>query len=732
MILKRLFVTLFFIFFILYSYSQNESQDYTVNRLDSVFQSNLKTFKSILTSDIDKLIINDCNLNDIETQLNYFEYFGLERFFDFKNQNQIQLYQNFKNLIIEIKQNRTVINQQISNIDYWYYKTAKNFLFDSDTASALEFLDKSLQFNYLYIPAVGLRASLLNNKNNAIEASVFLRKLANVLFTDNDNYRLLYIVVNQINNALAEKSDYFYKTGYYNESMMYYQYADSLCNAFRFSDCKNFSDGILNSKKGIYKSYLRIANQAISTNNFNISESFTDKALEYAIANRDALSDDNETDKNYKLIVSKYLSFSDKYKRNNNNKSAVLYWQKANRICQLLKIQNCNNQYVANNENIDLPDTIEMENTAKPEIIVSQPTVTVNKIDGKEKNKKSKQKIKVINSVKSNKQNKKQKNLNNVQSAISVNLIEIGNDLYSKSKYEDAYQKYLSAKELIPSDKTTDKLKIDIYLKQTAEKIISKPLKEIQFVLWSDDFTKADSILQICSILQEKYFLIDNAEINAELNKIREDKNRKQCNNADEKISLLCKKAFSLFELKEFQKVQSIVDEIGIIKNNFKNCNLNLLEYNKISTLIMPVTLYFNLKNSAKVKYETLKYEEFTNLFLIADSVYQKSRLDSLLIPDNNLISFLKYQNNNENNFQITEYLLLKKHMNECFQLLNVLRENNFPAVNTKKVQEDLVKLVAENNQLDLVYLNIKHPFLKDEKWYKYFIKSYNVLKKNK
>jgi hypothetical protein len=81
---------------------------------------------------------------------------------------------------------------------------------------------------------------------------------------------------------------------------------------------------------------------------------------------------------------------------------------------------------------------------------------------------------------------------------------------------------------------------------------------------------------------------------------------------------------------------------------------------------------------------------------------------------------------------KITDVLLSNKYQNESFQLLNVLKENNFPAFKTKKVQEDLVKLVAENNQLDLVYLNIKHPFLKDEKWFKYFIKSYNLLKKNK
>ena len=167
-----------------------------------------------------------------------------------------------------------------------------------------------------------------------------------------------------------------------------------------------------------------------------------------------------------------------------------------------------------------------------------------------------------------------------------------------------------------------------------------------------------------------------------------------------------------------------------LIKSKSNYCSIKDGDINKISALIKPVTAYFNLKNEAKQSFDEKKYPIFINLYKSADSVYKLYQLDSLKIAENNIISFLKYQNNDEANMQVAEILLIKGYQNECFQLLNVLRENNYDAIQTKKIQEDLVELVASNKQLDLVYLNIKFPFLNDEKWFRYFVRKTKLFKK--
>ena len=725
MFLKRLFASFVFSFTFLFSFSQNDIQYITTAQLDSVYNIYQSKVKSISNFEIDRLGINDCELNDVETHLNLLQYYGIERFFDFKNLSQIELYQKYKNLITEVKQIRTVLDQQIANIDFWYYKTAKDYLSKSDTLNALLFLDKSLLYNNLFLFSVNLKTNLLISQNKCTEASIDLIKISGLIYPDNDFYKLLYTTVLQLNSALSEKSEMYYKTGYYNESMLYYQYADSLCKSFGFYNCKDFTNGILNSKKGIYNSYLRIANQAIATNNFSIAESFTDKALEYADINRDAISNNEETNQNYRLFVNKYLSFSAKYRQNNNKKSADYYLQKANRICELLNITDCKNKKIDIAENILLPDTVlsEAENKHVSDI------QTVSKENKKEIKRKIKKRRKSINE-KQITNIKKQQNLNNVRNSIALEMIEIGNELYSKSKFEEAYQKFSSAKTLLATAKSTDKVKIDNLINQTAEQIVILPLKDINFAIWSDDFEKVDSLIKICKKLQLDYNLIDNTFINDELKRINDEKYHKICKNTEEKLGLLTGKAFSLFEIKEFQKVQIIVDEMELIKSKSNYCSIKDGDINKISALIKPVTSYFNLKNEAKQSFDEKKYPIFINLYNSADSVYKLYQLDSLKIAENNIISFLKYQNNDAANMQVAEILLLKGYQNECFQLLNVLRENNYDAIQTKKIQEDLVELVASNKQLDLVYLNIKFPFLNDEKWFRYFVRKTKLFKK--
>ena len=154
MFLKRLFASFVFSFTFLFSFSQNDIQYITTAQLDSVYNIYQSKIKSISNFEIDRLGINDCELNDVETQLNLLQYYGIERFFDFKNLSQIELYQKYKNLITEVKQIRTVLDQQIANIDFWYYKTAKDYLSKSDTLNALLFLDKSLLYNNLFLFSV--------------------------------------------------------------------------------------------------------------------------------------------------------------------------------------------------------------------------------------------------------------------------------------------------------------------------------------------------------------------------------------------------------------------------------------------------------------------------------------------------------------------------------------------------------------------------------------------------
>lgn len=710
------------------SIAQKNTNSFTFNQIDSVYQYDLLKFREINLTDINFMILNDCKLNEIETDINYLDAIGFERFFDFKNQNQINVYQNITNFNIQIKQTRVILNQYLSNLDFWFHKLGQDFLYKNDTCNTVIFIEKSLCFNKLYIPSLQLKSSILTSKNSLIEASLLFREIGPFIFQNNTNYNLFQTTILQISNKFEEKAESSYKTGYYNESLELYQNADSFCTTFNSLNCEIFKNGIAKSKTGLYHSYLKISKQALNTQNYSIAESFTDKALEYANQNRDAIKTDTETDNIYRLILSKYISISTKHKRNDNYKSSSAYERKAKKICELLKIEDCTllfaNQHLtgdllAGNKELKTPENIEYQS-----IIVNKETINVikaNFISNKIKD----------NKKKSNKTRKKSSKIlasqpNRASNAVYTSLIEIGNEYFSNAKYEEAYQKFSTAKSMDKNNNNLDNLLI-----KTSREIINTHLHAADFLIWANELRKADSIYLYSIKLQKKYQLENDQITNSILFSFQEKIQIKKCNNIQDQINNLNQKTNTLLGLNDYTKAQSTINEANEIYKQNTNCKLDDTETSKIQGIIKPITLYFSLKDKAKEFYQINNLQLFTTLFYKADSLYKNARLDTFKIVNSNLIAFLIFNNNEKANLYALEYFLNNNQYDYSLQIMNILKNNGSQSINTKESQQKIANIIYKTNKPEVSELKNNYSFLKDEKWFKYFFNEYKKLINN-
>jgi hypothetical protein len=727
---KQLILTIF-IFTTIISYAQKEKYNFSFLQIDSIFQTNSLQFKGINLYEINQLILNDCKLAEIESQINNLTWNGLATYFNFKKPEQITVYQNVTNFQIQLNQTRTILNQYLSNMDYWFYKTGLDYISRNDTINAILFIDKSLLFNKLYMPSLQLKNTILLSKNQLIEAISLITEIAPYLFENNSNYQVFQTSVFQLLKKCEDEAEKVYESGYYNESLTLYQKADSFCSTLKTFDCEVFKNGILNSKRGLYHSYLKIAKQAINTHNYSIAESFTDKALEYARLNRNEISNDTETNDIYRNILSRYIAISFKYKRNDNAKLHEKYLDKANKICLLLKIDDCSKTYISQ------AIAIEEENDiiAEEDTIIQKDTIT--KLTKVEIQKKTKKPIIVQNTL--NRKNKrltsKKKTLakhatknNNAEFAIYSNLIDIGNKYFSEGKYEEAYSKYITAKSM--EKKATGKKndKLENLLIKTAGIIITKPLENADFLIWANKLNEANSLYSYSLELQKKLVLENDSSINSILQTYKEKIQKKKCENIQLEINTLNDKANSYISLSDFQKAQTINDEtFALIKTNI-DCKLNSTETTKILTIIKPVVSYNLLRERAKEYYQVNDLMNFTNLFFQADSIYSINRLDTLKILNSNIISYLEFSNNEKANLFSLEYFLNKNKYDYGFQILNLLKNKQFESAKSKDYQQKLATILFLKEKTEISTLKEKFPFLKDEKWYKYFYNEYKIL----
>ncbi|NVN95485.1 MAG: hypothetical protein HXX18_09410 [Bacteroidetes bacterium] len=729
-----LILNLLLIFFHL-SYAQETKYTPSLHQLDSLLKANCNLMKQIDINDMDMLMVNDCQLNEVEAILEYLKYVNIASQIDFKKREEIAIYEYFTETTTQTAQLRVVLNQYISNLDFWFYKKAMEFLSKNDSTNANDKFDKSLLINPFYIPSLYQKAMSYLKKSQTDLATKIAQYVALNLYPVGSDLMLIKAMDEQISKQFRTRGEKMLASDLCNESLELFMQADTFCTYFNSNDCEYFKNGINQSKFGLYRSYLRVADQAMEAHKYSIAETFVMKAKEYANANRNIINNDDEADKFLKNIAQKYIDLGINYKRNADNTQSSFYFNKAKIICNLIKDIECDARLLKNEQEIVVSkDTVADNLKFKPE---NKLTTTEYKHTRKDKTNKLHKKIKSRKGTKKSKTKEKilpfktqSNNIKNRNYSMYCSLIEMGDELFNMIKYEQAFEKYQAAKEMEKTVLSKPNLVLDSLINAAAFNIINTQLQTASFLIWANELPQADTAYMFCISLQQKYHLENDISTNSSLNLFRTKITQKVCQNIQDEVEQLNAKTKNYITIKDFAKAQRAIDEANLLISEHTNCNLITTTTDKLTQQLKPITDYFNLKQIAKDAFVKTEYKLFTESHYNADKIYLKNHLDTVGIPNNNIITYLNYQSDKQFILYAANYFIEFYDFDNCLASLKLLKAKGFEANKTKDIQ---LRLAQKQVILDKAQQSGFEPdknifkYTNNDKWFKVFNVEYKT-----
>jgi len=728
-----LFLTLLLNFFF---FQTNFAQDKKLNpalyRLDSILKVNSELTKQIILSDVEMLMVNDCKLNEVESSLEMLKYENIASKIDFKKQQEIAIYEYYTEITTQTAQLRVIINQYISNLDFWYYKKALENLAGNDTIQAIDKLEKSLLINPFYIPSLYQKAMLYLRNLQTNMASNLAQFIALNIYPEGNDQMLLKAMNEQIYKQFKNRGDKMLTDDFCNEALAIFMQADTFCKYFTTNDCEYFKNGIIQSKYGLYRSYLRVADQAIDAHKYSIAETFVMKAKEFAANNKTAIINDETADNFLKRIINKYIDLGIYYKRNADFTKSSYYIEKANTICSIVNDKDCEALFVKKETEAN---ALESFDQSEIKTIQSETKYIAKKDYGNTKNiKKRKKRIKKFSpskksenesAIQSIKQHKKTKSRDY---NLYCTWIEMGNILTDELKYDEAFEKYKAAKEIENKVLPKPNPILDSIIKATGYHSINAQLQSADFLIWANELNLADTAYSFAISLQQKYHLEKDSSTFILLDLFRNKIKQKACQNIQDEIDLMNSKCNNYIAFKDFEKAGRSIEDTKKLISKYPECILNKAKTDDLSKRLQPIDNYYRLKEKAKKAFENKDYKTFTENYYQADQVYQQSKLDSIGIANITIIDFLNYQSNEEVLLYAANYFIEFYNFDNALSLLKLIKNKAYQANKVKDIQ---IRLAQKQSKIDKlrqpVFDATKNIILytAGDKWFKVFITEY-------
>lgn len=174
------------------------------------------------------------------------------------------------------------LSVQKERVDKLFYDLAKDEISFGDTANALYYLDRSLQYHKTQADALILKARLMLDLKQYNESV----SLTHTLYTEaelseeqeteiSDFTIILYSTLYSVGDSLA-------RNGHSADALSVFMALEHFCTNMPSGYCNDdYYRGILRSREGVYESYLSIAREAEKRHNMEMARKFHQYAEEY-------------------------------------------------------------------------------------------------------------------------------------------------------------------------------------------------------------------------------------------------------------------------------------------------------------------------------------------------------------------------------------------------------------------------------------------------------------------
>lgn len=191
----------------------------------------------------------------------------------------INKYDELNNSVLQKYDSLSLLNQKVYFI--FYEKAIYEYQFNNEEDGKY-FLDRSLQYNSTYPNAVLLKLNKLLDENRFQECLSLLNTLYYETEMDPEQEKQAIEYTDKFYDKLYKTADSLLKLEHATEALELFEVLEIFCQNLPAAYCNDdYYHGVLNSKTGIYESYIAIAKVANKRGNTQIAERFYQYAQDY-------------------------------------------------------------------------------------------------------------------------------------------------------------------------------------------------------------------------------------------------------------------------------------------------------------------------------------------------------------------------------------------------------------------------------------------------------------------
>ena len=667
------------------------------------------------TNNVDNANVNDIKLDELEVRINETDYFlatGKAKFYD-------KLAEVNYNLIkIKINEYRRAINYQNSSLDRIYYKKGSGFLVKNDIQSAKKYFDKSLEINPLYIPSLYKLSSLYLEEGNLRKASGEVTILLNKTYPDAVNYHLIQKLANDIYNGFIKKADELKGKENFTKAEELLTYALKFCKENKSLMCiETVEKKISETKYGIYKSYLGIAQSAINSKHQDIAESFVFSAMQFRRQNIFYLKSNKEAENLLEQMIDLWLVKADLQINKDEYINAMNCFEKASILCDSAGTQDCNAKIKRGIKNI------------KTDIYNQFIVKALDYMDKGQSLKAEDYLNKAKYYKKLNQEDIKDTSvgdyvLRKIKNIQYKKLIKEGKEYAEYFNYEQAMKSLDNADEMEKKYKLDNIPEKDSLMKKAAKPIILKKIKSCDIKIWGNDLAGTENILKNAEMLRTKHFLDNDPEVKESIRVLKQKILKRECENYQQQYDLLLFRAEDFIKKLDYIDGERTFDEAVKLVYKQPLCNLYVLKAYTDKDKYLPPANYQKMIEDANYYFFKNNYSKCVDIYSTAESYYSIYKIAGFGLKYIPVYDYVTGKDNINMVIAAISFYNDIKLPYEALRFLKYLKEKNYPAEKTKLLQEKTAILMVKAD-VDLHKNESKHDLItgytKYADWFRYF-----------
>ncbi len=560
-----------------------------------------------------------------------------------------QIFSNYKTTKLRVDSFYSAYRDKLNILDSIFYARGMEYKADSNFIESINYFQYSIDFSPEYIPSLYELALNEFKNNHLLKCEEYLNKILSL----SQEHKASNSLAIMDYKAMLEKGISLNNEDRFTEGLKVLENAKLFCqrnNKIITCDSRQ-EQGISQANLGIYNSYISIATASIRRGRFDMTEEYLATATDYQKEFPQAISDNQNANNLYNLLITQYLRLSIESASNYNKKKAEDYISMADNIAKTHSL----------NDALSFIDETrsKINNREYTQAVTVTESIRNNSIiDNKEF---SKTEIEVISP--------EQAARNNYNKAI-----EKGNAYLLYRRYTLAYPEYSLALSLENQYGFSTNDSLFTYKQRCAKHIIIKKLNKASLHAWASRFKSASDILNnsISQINENK--LKNNKEINALIEQLRSDIKNKEKSIYSKSFNKYMSIASKSRDFADYYTMNLYCDSAINIANRKKQIALDI-EYPKSLIIKYKAEIkYQQITTLTKEYCDSKNYISAINSFENSKKQYSKKKhqLKKFTLKD-----LANYANNEEIYNYALKTAVNSKNSDLAFQLWKITLENN-------------------------------------------------------